>query len=384
MTPDLWWSLPGPAGFVSEVSLALQHGRNACLLLPAMPPAGWLEAVHAALDRYGWSQNRSIEHAGNDLLQAADPIAALCRQVGLSPDGGAWSAELLVDCRHARDMLVVAEIANEPMADIWCKALAEHDRAVQKLQAHERPLWLLALSGAAACRRPTRLACTGIYQWQSRVGRTEMQLMAEHLLRGRGWVPVESRVGGAVLAELSGAWPAVLHELRLLSLDQMLQVHAVAERLYAGSTDAATTASAQRWEDGHSDLVDGQPVTHPHRRAPDSEFIRQAIWTGEVREVLPICEMCRSLLLPVMRDLAPEPLGEDAELVDEMECGAWLHLNLHQRLDDPDKSDQLRRWLRLISSVRNALAHGRPAEAGDVLQLLRAVASIRLFAGPTV
>ena len=337
------WALPGPARLLGDLCDALYRERALVVRAPTAP-AGLAAAVERRLNDDG--QARVVPLQLEPGRPALDQIAA---QAGAR---GGGAAALVTDPMLAGCAVVIDGVG--PVD----RALDDAFRLAARSRAGATPLLLAVGAGDAPPLgpHPARDLRDAVEPLDS-AARLASLLFA--------LPPFERRLVASVVAEVAGWDVALLDRLAALPIaDTVRPDRCVARWSDPRREDWARTPAG--WTAGSLDGWGGEPREHPLWLAANRpEGLTKQVWRGQVAALLPWIETRRLEIVAVFRQvLRPDADRSGAQL----EALDWGPLRVQLGRQD-------RRFLEMVEAMRdarNALAHGRPLDWGQISGCLEA------------
>jgi len=409
----LWWTLPGPRRFASEVADDLRDGSNVVVLLPAHVPDGIDRAVRVELgDNALWTAldlgAREADGCGDDTAERADspsirdPIATLSRRIIPHPGTG-FQGDVAALAAHEdfAGRALWIDGLDRAAWPAWRDFLSDYTGVALKRPLLDRTVLCLVARGIAACAPPTPRIGLSVRAWKGVVDPLDTLLYVSQVFPARPISRLERRVSISIIASLA-LWDPVLCDILVREdLPCLLDPHAVladlarargwmddeptrkrAARGPQGRTSLSETggqgqrqtppSDAYAWSRGMTDSYGGSVCWHPCALTPDRRAaeVRRRVWEGQVRELLPLTEERRRVLIDGLGDVLITPWdvrrqGLVVDVIDDREALEIAHI------DDQLRTRQLlgaagRRAVGRLRDARNDLAHLRVVPASVV------------------
>lgn len=438
----LWWSLPGPRRFASEVAGDLRDGSSVVVLAPEHLPDGLDRAVRRELgdnafwtsldladrevadregwrgddwgDRVDWDAEDGGHHRETLPSLSTYPVSpAVSRRVHDDPLAAlARRAIPIAGVRGCPDLATLAAHPGFAGRAVWVDGVAalawpawrdflpEYTTIALKRPILGRAVLCVVARGAAACAPPSPRLGLSVRRWRGIVDPLDTLLYVSQILPARPISRLERRVSISVIANVA-LWDAALCDIlaredftRLLAPGEVLEEMARARGWLAGLEEAVVDPSRttptpthlptpppplpdNAWGRGMADLYDDEVCWHPsafpiNRRVTE---VRRRVWSGQVREMLPLAEDRRRALLDILGEALTVPweVYRRGVLVDVIQDRAALEL---AHIDDQVRLRRLlgedaSRAIGRLRGARNDLAHMRPLSATTVRAIAR-------------
>jgi len=363
MANNLFWSLPGPAGFVRGVLASLREGRSVALLLPFHAPGGLEEALAPVI-----REVRPVE--AHNALAGHLPAQALFERF--------WPAAPAITVRNARNLLACEDFQGrllwltgltEERWPPWREFLVEYEQACRSVPQFYRTLFIVPLIGPLALAPPPAEVCMACHEWRDCVSEMDMLLYCALSLQASSLPAAVRKLTAAVVAELALWDPGTAEALlaaepwRCLSPLEVL-VGIAKERGWTAQTPAS-------WEGGTLERADHGNRVHSALLAVQGEEaeISRRVWAGLVRVLLPLIEERRLALLPKVQSRLRFPIRVDSgELISDardLEIGPLCYFLAKGGLRGRDLEPLYR-----MKRLRNSLAHGEVPPLGEIRAFL--------------
>jgi hypothetical protein len=368
-----WWTIPGPARFVSTVAQTTIEKTVCLLLLPDYTPASLREAVDADLaDRLD---------CATVLVDASEcgemnPGEALLRlKLGVkTPASADYIGELLENSAFAGSAYWV-EGLDEQSWPRWRSFFEEYTRRLPRAST-ECAYFIVALTPASgdpgfsamdatngdpiAAARHVDVARIGVLVYSGVVHPEDMLYYASQRLVEMGWrlrTSLERSIVVAVAASVAGCDP--------LTCDALL-TSGSAEAVCAPQDTLLSLRSSRGWEaDIHVSWglgtqtwrPDGRRVPHPALMSNGHVSVDELVWRGQVAVLMPMLEVARRFYAQKYEgQISPDEVAErhNGDKSAVIEFGDIVDILGHRQLGDTEY------WhLWDLRKLRNDVAHSR-------------------------
>lgn len=403
----LWWGLPGPRRFISQITQDLRNGKNVLVWLPeyCLPAndVGELEqALRDALDddTVGTWTPLVLE----DDQQADPPESILWNNFGSGAFPGLLrTLDMLMTADRFMGRVVCLQNVG-PIAWIeWARFLTDYQHRCQTIGLLGRTVFCIAFNAAHAPSHdvPPEDTCLVHRYWQRVVERLDMLLYASYLVSDNLNSYLERQISISVIANLAQWDPIVCEYLAQEELDTLLAPHSLlcdiatsrgwhpdtglcAATLWLKEIEEAPDAidlwyrggrsgvrAPESWSRGLVDVVDGQKKLHSAALAgrDTKEEISRRIWSGQVRELLPFVEEVRQRFLSSLGSalIAPHCVRRDGKVVavidhrDDLEIGHIANQLALAR--NKTTAAETKRLSQHLAVIRNKVAHSEQIDA---------------------
>lgn len=355
----IWWALPGPYSFISDVVDALEEGRSIILALPSTAPTGLHGHLIANVDLRGTLEWKTVDLSGtgrisqvlaNELIPLARrPPRAFANDIVLDPGLQATVVQLTGIERGDRFKEFVAFLADF----LSCiRKSARSKRATPRL-LFDLPRALLRTPQIGSDLDTVRL-----FEWAGRVRPSDMQLYVSTQMQGRSGLG-PTNLFERIVVEFAGWDSNLADELSNWSSADLLHPLPGLQEL-ARSRDMRGLS----WQAGTQDMFGARSLSHilHHVATDDHDEITRRLWRAHVSEVFPWLEEIRVHLIDCFRSAIKLPheleSGEVIRDANLLEIGQ-LYWNLRYASELPEEQLNL---VKLCRFARNDLAHRRPVE----------------------
>ncbi|PWJ91173.1 hypothetical protein C8D77_104520 [Mesorhizobium loti] len=365
-----WWTLPGPAGFVSRVMSDLWTSGIAVVECPRPLPVGFQHALARKLTdelaAEAVSFNASDAEVGGSIIHSL----ALARGVAGVAIGTV--ADFLSDPDLEGTAFVVDGVTREAVS-VW-GALLRTLVLERKRQAITSGPYLVVLA-------PTGLGKDDARRLRGAVTPRKMIGTVTSLDTG-AWVAASGiRIGAGIIERLAvatvievAAWSRELLELGLAwdEEDQLAPISRL--QVLAGSRSWPYPC----WENGLVDLWDDVPVPHAAAAVAHNllDEIDRRVWAAQARALLPMVDavrrgLIRKYLDELERHASPEhpyvkQINDRVLRYDSPWQFEWYEI---LTLLEPHMSHDERNGALAFKRARDWLSHGKPAANSQLYQL---------------
>ncbi|UWU76607.1 hypothetical protein N2603_43255 [Bradyrhizobium huanghuaihaiense] len=362
----IWWALPGPHSFISDVVDALEEGRSIILALPSTAPTGLHGHLIANVDLRGTLEWKTVDLSGAGRVAQilANELIPLARR-----PPRAFANDIVLDPGLQATVVQLTGIEQGGRFKEFVAFLAEFLSCVRKSARSKRatPRLLFDLP-KALLRNPqigSDIDTIRLFEWAGRVRPSDMQLYVSTRMQGRSGLGPTNLLE-RIVVEFAGWDSNLADELSKWSSTDLLHPLVGLQKL-ARNRDMRGLS----WQAGTQDMFGARSLSHIlyHVATEDHEEITKRLWRAHVSEVFPWLEEMRAHLIDRFRSAIrlPHVLQNDEIIhdADLLEIGQ-LHWNLRHLARLPDERLTL---VNLCKLARNDLAHRRPVETNR-LQLL--------------
>jgi hypothetical protein len=362
-----WWSLPGPRAYLDRVARDLEAGRSIVCHVPAHGPDDLGDAIRRTFEQ-DW---RVLDTgAANDGAPVADRL--LARFEPERPARERRDVRAVVASMRLRGHALLLEI--EAAAGDWpgwCAFLDEYAELARALEAFERTVFCVVLTGSGTPTLPPVSVCVAHHPLRGYVSELDVHLYVAQRIaeqRAHSRSRLVGRVRQTVAARVAGSDRALAIRLADAPLDVLLQPAALLASVAAErgwGADALEDPAA--WAAGASDELDGEAAAHSAAlvTAGRGEEVEARVWAGQVAVLFPFLEAERRRWLERYghRLTVPFTLGNGHVVTDrrDMEL-AHIHWQLRRAGTAVSRADL--DALYSLAGMRNHLAHWEvvPAE----------------------
>lgn len=357
---NLWWTLPGPARFVSEIADSLQNGENVVLRLPEHCPYGLSSAIHAILpDQEHWPW-RILEVSEN---QDIDPIDFLFSRFvpNIEPDAIRSIGRLVCESGFMGQVIWLEGISAQSWR-VWKEFLNEYAHVCRTRPIIQRTLFCVPLVGVLALDPPIQEVCLTHHCWQGIVNRFDILLFTTSLFLDRP-IPLLLRdILIAITANLALWDPAVSMRFATEEASSILNPMPLLDQIAQSRrwTVGGMCNQDNAWAEGKADQIDGQWKNHSAWLAPiarDKE-INHRVWSAQVGVVFPFVEEQRQRIVAELgRSLRVPFTTRTGEIIND-----WRDLEIghieSQINNHPIKvPPKMRQLIAVLRDIRNCLSH---------------------------
>ena len=351
-----WWNLPGPAAFVQGIVEAWHRGQHTVVCLPLGVYPGLRKASREALEdqrRLHWSGHISAEDVGRsprDYLQHE-----------LAPNTVHGAAGDLLAGSLAKGGVLWVDGINHSSWPAWRRFMVELEAASRGLEPAERTIVAVAIEGLAVNEHPPSDVCLEVACWSGVVDSVDALIFASGLCRDSRRTDDDRFLRSLTVANLA-LWDGQAAEMLAGLRNEELLSPQGPLREYAESVGWAHAAPTERWEDGSCHSWHGRPVPHTAWLAQAGRLreLQRRHWKGQAQALLPFVEEERALIIERTRRHLVVPYtpsdGNTIHDCEQLEIG-HLYSQIGQRFS---VDANIRRKIRVLRDIRNALAHLEP------------------------
>lgn len=355
----LWWELPGPKHFISQIVEDLRDGENVVTCLPEHAPKGLFDAVKLALgrDSGGFWHEVHVEDG------QADPVDVLLKRFVREQKADAiWNAKTLSQNESFSGRFIMLDVLSASAWPAWKEFLEEYAHACRSQLILDRTLFLVLLAGELALDPPKEDVCLSHREWQGIVDRLDMLLFTSTIFRKRRMSALQKEVATSVIANIALWDPMVAQRLAYESIERILNPQPVLQQIAKERNWCETgLTTSPSWCTGTRDLFNGQKKIHSACLAFDDKHqeIRRRIWRGQVGVMLPFVEEKRQDFLTELGAILSVPYESPDRVIAnrlDLEIG-HIASQIGSNRNVPRETRQLVYRLR---DIRNSLAHLEP------------------------
>lgn len=354
---QVWWSLPGPAGFVDYIVEELRRGRSLQLCLPSIGCEGIKAQVGRLVGDIDGLVWESLDLDGD----RGSPVDVLYRLMAPgAPPGTARNAKSLLDESECRGSVVWVDGIAHLAWPAWRAFLADFEAASRGRDLTDRTMLCLALRGWTSADAAASDVCLAVREWRGVVSSVDSWIHAARLNGDRGRSPTQRWLRVATIAQLSMWDPLLAEDLAGLTSAALLSP---LERLrdYGRERGWDAQSGASGWRDGSEGTWDGRRCAHTAwlAAAGDEAPVRRRLWKAQAQALMPFLEEQRSELLVsldahIRGQLPFTPKGESEPIKEphDLELG-HIQTLIH------DRGVHRQTWSKvdLLRRIRNSLTH---------------------------
>jgi hypothetical protein len=359
----LWWQLPGPNQFVSQVVQDVRDGMNVVLCLPEHVPGGLAYAIRSALDGGGGWLWYTLDIHGHD---SVEPVHVLySRFVPEAPSDAIRNAKTLSQEETFAGKILWLEGLTANSWPAWKAFLTDYEHACRARSLLERTLFCVPLTGMLALDPPAENVCLSHHAWRGVVNHLDMLLFTSNLFQDRRMPALQKRVVTSIVTNLALWDPAVAERFTAEDLEHILHPVSILQEIARerGWHPIADNPSPCLWSRGMVDLTEGEESVHSAALALadiQGTVIRR-IWSAEVGVMLPFVEERRQEILAHIAGVLRVPFttrfGEVISDVHDLEIG---HIESQLITNGIKVHPDIRRLIQRLREIRNCLSHLDP------------------------
>lgn len=360
----LWWQLPGPQRFVSQITRALREGKNVIITVPEHSPSGLSYAIHETLsDGAGW-----FWHTLNivDVKQEM-PAEILCSRFvpAISPDAILNAHTLSKEESFTGKIIWLAGMTPNAWP-AWKEFIADYAHACRARSLLDRTLFCIPLIGELALNPPiVDDICLSHHRWHGVVDSLDMLLFTSSLFQCRQMPILQKRLAIAVVTSLALWDPVVSERLGNEDIERILHPLPLLQEIAKERRwpPEKLAPSSRLWHKGIAETIDGNRKIHSAALAWDDSAreIAQRIWSAEVGVMLPFVEEKRQEILAQFAGILRVPIttrfGEIINDLRDLEIG---HIETQLANNGAIVDYTFLQLIRRLREIRNALAHLEP------------------------
>jgi hypothetical protein len=362
----VWWSLPGPSGFLDRIADDLADGKHVYLRVPGNEPKrlkAYLKEKWLDHEIYEWRE-LNLHHFRAD----ADNPVKLLYDIFLpetEPDVIRNAANLARDPAFGGKMIWVEGMTADCWPN-WKKFLHDYAEVNRNLLPDERTRFIVLLNGELAECRPEVSVASAVRDWRGTVGQLDMLLYCSSLLRNTPLTVLQKRLNAQLIANLS-LWDQNLADyLCDRPLTDLFEPAGLllefAEQL---EWDSGTGES---WQAGTVNEFENRSRIHSAYLAVlgHEQEIQRRVWQAQLSVLFPAIEELRLALI--------EHLGPVLTVPFTMEQGYVIHDRLdleighiyYQMRSLPQADSELYNGVYQLRKLRNILAHMDPIPKSEI------------------
>jgi len=367
----LWWQLPGPQRFVSQITRALREGKNVIITLPEFAPTGLGTAIHEALgDGTAWFWHTLNIREADDIM----PAQILCSRLvpEISPDAILNAHTLSKEESFAGKIIWLAEMTPSTWP-AWKEFIVDYAHACRARSLLDRTLFCVPLIGELALY-PPRVddVCLSHYRWEGVIDSLDMLLFTSNFFQNRQMPSLQKRMAIAVVTNLALWDPVVSERLAHEDIEQILHPLPILQEI---ATDRRWSppdleASSWSWHKGIVETMEGSKKIHSAALAEHdaAREIERRIWSAEVGVMLPFVEEKRQEILAQFAGILKVPIttrfGEIINDLHDLEIG---HIESQLINNKITVNSATLRLVQRLREIRNCLSHLEPLSLELVL-----------------
>jgi len=355
---ESWWRLPGPSAILQRVASQLEEGRTVILRAP--------RHLHQALERQLFGAiAEQVDATSLYAREDSSPlhqVAHHCGQARVIPHPGV----LVTDAAYQGRTIFIRDLQHGAW-QAWRELIDQYGPYAHAASWFDRVRFCAVIP--ARCAAPAPDEWLHIYGVERLFSPLDSLVFASSL--GGGTDDVESQLRARLVAELA-LWDATLAQrLAALSLAQLSDPLAcLVEYARGEGWEIIEDDEEELYDRGLLMQIGGRSQVHSAYAAlrSDTRELRRRVWTGQLMTLLPRIEQLRAELLErhgrsLRRRLPLETEAGRLTDVHQLDIGALAYLLPRTA----DLTPQERERLRHVRTLRNELAHHRPA-TWDVLR----------------
>lgn len=355
------WQLPGPAGFLIQISDAIREGKHVII----GSPASMAQQLPRAVDEYLAKEWRV---AGPWSVAAAHPLDDLGACLNLRPRSGAReSIGTMLERLPERHVVIFRAIQAE-VWPVWLNFIAEYANASRAVPTFERTQLICITDGVPRQQISVEHSGVRTFIWDGVIGEYDVlgHVMRQWRSRGRP-IDVRAKLIARIIARI-GLWDFGLVD-QLMETDPHLLFDPVEVLTRCAATLPERNELRDTWESGGAAEFDGETLFHSlvlARAGDPAGELGMRLWAAQAAELLPVLEINRRRLAIRMKAVpvgVPIRLnGEGARDLMDLEIGDLFRTARDYRFPRDIVRLGEKFWM-----LRNKLAHLRPGSADEVL-----------------
>ena len=351
---EKWWTLPGPAEYVSSVVQSIKDGNHVILALPSYVP-------------------KSIDKEIKERLGKSWPLYALPADSGFSAldfiydhflqgieSAAARSAEELVQSEAIHNRVFYLRLQTGQQWDAWSPFLTDYIDACHSFGRRGPAQFLVILIDEAASVNTNEEALLRVKRWSNITDLLDATLYAALVYQERPNDPLKRRLAIATIAEFSLWDPSIADIFVEQGSDALDRPYEIL--LDVGRSRGWEAGSQPAWEYGQADFFEGEKRIHSAFLALQGrrDDLSRRIWKAQISVIFPFLEQCRRSIIESANGTLHPPgkierngYTRFVESVEDLEFS-----DLHEQLRAFHHHDSRElTMLRELRSIRNDLAH---------------------------
>ncbi len=372
---SVWWTLPGPAKFVSHIVGDMRDGRNIVICMPEFGPKGIRAAVRRSLGEPGAYQWHNID--GDLIKNQSTPLNLIYDRIVCNADPQkVRTVETLVKEETFQGKIIWVENITGNSWPLWKELLVEYEPYARSKSLLDRTLFCCPLEGEIAIDPIGQDVCLSLRKWSGIVNRLDMLIYAASMLEQRDLPPLQSEIAVMIITGLA-LWDAeVCDILAQNNIENIL--HPVNTLREIGGKRGWTNDGLPKeeilWHRNMKDIFDGNEEIHSAVLAlsGNNRDLNQRIWAAEVGVMLPFVEQQRRMILSEIPTILKKPFmtrfGEKIEDPLELEIG---HIDSIVANDRIEVRPAIRRMLPILRDIRNRLSHLETLNVEHINQVIQ-------------
>lgn len=353
------WELPGPADFVDSIEYAVRDGANVIVRFPLGAPQGLSHSLRSRLQPlFDWT-NLDAKYAKDDL------IGFLCNQVCPQLYSHRQSGiSTLAKFPDFQGRLFWVENIDSDGWKKWSKLLQAYSDVCRNIDLTSRSSFVVVLNNELVIAPIIEEATLVRHDFRGVVDELDLLIFALHNIP-RNRFPGHHRTLLAHIVSSLSKWDIMLAERMIQSsTEEFLRPHATLEE-YALEHNW-TPETPRKWEFGTLDGTDSQQVHSALlQMCVDRHIVEQRLWAAQAAVLLPIVEERRVHFIGRYKHHLRLPVETEQGLTENP-----LDLSIGQlawQLDRRGVPTYLRKYIRRLKRLRNALAHMEPVSTEDAM-----------------
>ena len=359
-----WWNCPGPGGGVTNAGGDLRDGRSVVVGLPSGVPPGFADVLSSWVGEHSILAWRRIDAQTDPELQQ---LPALLVAQKLCPGAGIVDAKGLATSHLLQETVVLVHGLTAASWPAWTDFLEKFE-LFRRNAAPVAARFCIVLEGIVPVVPDSVRAGISVRLYRGLLSSLDLRLFLRRLGKTSTEASLLARLREELLVELAGFDPALALDLSASPTQRLLSPEAALLEYCRARGWSRDAPPPLEWASGGADEVDGETRVHlaVAQLRGRSKDVSRAVWRAQLRCLFPLIEEERIRLLELHGHRLRFPITTRDGLVTEqldVEIGI-LARELNAAVDG-----RTRRHLWKLKDARNALAHLRAVEDGDLKAL---------------
>ncbi len=351
--------MPGPAEFVDNIEYAVRDGANVIVRFPLGAPQGLSHNLRNRLQTlFDWT-HLDAKYAEDDLIGFL--YNQICPQLRSHQQSGIATLAKLPDFQGR---LIWIEDVDSVGWKNWSNLLQAYSDICRNIDLARRSSFVVVLNGELVITPIIEEVTLVHHDFRGAVDELDLFIFALHNMPRNRFLGHHRALLANVVASLS-KWDIILAERMIQSSsEELLRPHTTLQEYAAEHT--WTSETPRKWEYGTLDGTDGQ---HVHsallQMCVDRHIVKQRLWAAQAAVLLPIVEERRVRFIEKYKHHLCLPVETKQGLTENP-----LDLSIGQlawQLERHGVPAHLRKYVRRLKRLRNALAHMEPLSAKDAM-----------------
>ncbi len=288
---QLWWHLPGPAGYIRRAIDYIQEGCNVILQTPLNFPQGLTNALRAV---YKEQENLRWILLNCPKADQNDPAKFISSQLSIDADDNR-SIEGLLESASFQGNLIFVTGFNEDQWRAWTEFIVEYEHACRPLNTLRRTLFILQPEGPLGASLPNNGICLKCHRWDGAVNELDMALFVSTIIPDTVTHLLERRLTISIVTQLA-RWDRQLAEnLVGESLETLLEPKLVLQQYASSRGWCGSSVNDCACLNGSGYRFGGEFEVHSAMLAAKNQDreLHRRIWKAELSILLPFVEELR-------------------------------------------------------------------------------------------